>query len=197
MCGLFPDRADKRKDIKSLCKKRGSGARISAEINRRYTSMAFFTADICDEYPDRVSVLGPGYENFGGADRCQGEIVTIRLNRNNSDLITLLRDVDGSGKVVVVDVDKAYFAVVGENLMKFAQQNNYAGIIVNGYIRDTLQIKDIPVALYALGTCPRKYIPVTKGETNVPLSFADAEFSSGDYLYADTDGVITSTAKIV
>ena len=59
---------------------------------------------------------------------------------------------------------KNIFAVVGENLMKFAHQNNYAGIVINGYVRDTFQITDIPVALYALDTCPRKYIPVTSGE---------------------------------
>ena len=159
--------------------------------------MTYFTADICDDYSDRVFVLGSGYRNYGGADKCQGEVVTIKLDKNNSDLIKLLRDVDGTGKVVVVDVEKAYFAVVGENLMKFAHQNNYAGIIVNGYIRDTFQIKDIPVVLYALGTCPRKYIPATTGEKDVPLSFGDIDFNSGDYLYADTDGVIVTAAKIV
>ncbi|MEH6549107.1 MAG: ribonuclease E activity regulator RraA [Pseudomonadales bacterium] len=159
--------------------------------------MPFFTADICDEHSDKVSVLGPGYKNYGGASKCQGEIVTIKLDKNNSDLIGLLRDEDGSGKVVVVDVEQAYYAVVGENLMKFARQNNYAGIIVNGFIRDTLQIKDIPVALYALGTCSRKYIPVTKGERNASLSFGNIDFNSGDYLYADTDGVIVTAAKII
>ncbi len=159
--------------------------------------MTFFTADICDEYSDRVFVLEAGYNNYGGADKCQGEVVTIKLDRNNSDLITLLRDVDGAGKVVVVDVDRAYYAVVGENLMKFAQQNNYAGIVVNGYIRDSIQIRDIPVALYALGTCPRKYIPVTTGEQDVTLAFGGAEFNSGDYVYADTDGVIVAAGIIV
>ncbi|MEH6607221.1 MAG: ribonuclease E activity regulator RraA [Pseudomonadales bacterium] len=159
--------------------------------------MPFFTADICDEHSDKVSVLGPGYKNYGGASKCQGEIVTIKLDKNNSDLIGLLRDEDGSGKVVVVDVEQAYYAVVGENLMKFARQNNYAGIIVNGFIRDTLQIKDIPVALYALGTCSRKYIPVTKGERNASISFGGIDFNSGDYLYADTDGVIVTAAKII
>jgi regulator of ribonuclease activity A len=29
--------------------------------------MAFFTADICDAHSDKVSVLGPGYRNYGGA----------------------------------------------------------------------------------------------------------------------------------
>jgi regulator of ribonuclease activity A len=159
--------------------------------------MTFFTADICDEYSEKVSVLGAGYTNYGGASKCQGEIVTIKLNKNNSDLIALLRDEDGSGKVVVVDVDQEYFAVVGENLMKFAHQNNYAGIIVNGYIRDTFQIIDIPVALYALGACARKSIPVTSGERAVDLSFAGIKINHGDYLYADTDGVIVTPEKIV
>ena len=159
--------------------------------------MTFFTANICDDHSDKVVVLGAGYSNYGGADKCQGEVVTIKLDRNNSDLITLLRDVDGTGKVVVVDADRAYYAIVGENLMKFAHQNNYAGIVVNGYIRDTLQIRDIPVALYALGTCAQKYIPVTSGEQDVSLDFGGVEFNSGDYLYADADGVIVAAGKIV
>ena len=159
--------------------------------------MTNYTADICDEYSDKVSVLAAGFQNYGGASSCEGEVVTIKLDKNNSDLIKLLRDEDGTGKVVVVDVDQAYYAVVGENLMKFAHNNNYKGIVVNGYIRDTFQIKDIPVGLYALGTCSRKYIPVTAGERGVSLSFAGVEINNGDYLYADTDGVIVTAEKIV
>jgi len=159
--------------------------------------MDVFTADLCDEHSDKVNVLGPGYSNYGGADRCEGEVITIKLDKNNADLVALLRDEDGRGKVVVVDVDQAYYAVVGENLMKFAQKNNYAGIIVNGYIRDTFQIKDIPVALYALGTCSRKSIPVTQGKREIPLSFSGVEFKPGDYVYGDTDGVIVCAEKIV
>ena len=159
--------------------------------------MTNFTADICDEHSDKVAVLGPGFNNYGGAPMCQGEAVTIKLNKNNADLVALLRDEDGTGKIVVVDVDQEYYAVVGENLMKFAHNNNYAGIVVNGYIRDTYQIKDIPVALFALGTCSRKSIPVTQSERNIPLSFAGVEIKPGDYLYGDTDGVIVCAERIV
>lgn len=158
--------------------------------------MTEFSADLCDNHPEKVQVLGPGYRNFGGALKCEGEVVTIRLDRNNADLVALLRDENGQGKVVVVDVDQAYYAVVGENLMKFAQANGYAGIVVNGYIRDTFQIKDIPVALYALGTCPRKSIPVTSGERGLALAFGGVEFHPGDYVYGDTDGVIVAAEPI-
>lgn len=158
--------------------------------------MSFFTADICDEHSDKVSLLGPGYQNYGSLEKCEGRVVTIKLDKNNSDLIKLLRDEDGTGKIVVVDVDREYYAVVGENLMKFAHENNYTGIVVNGYIRDTYQIKDIPVALYALGTCSRKSIPVTQGERGIALKFGGVEFKEGDYLYADTDGIIVTENEI-
>jgi regulator of ribonuclease activity A len=159
--------------------------------------MTIFTADICDEYSQRVSVLGPGFSNFGGAASCQGEIVTLKLNKNNSDLIALLRDEDGTGKVAVVDVDSQYYAVVGENLMKFAHASHYAGIVVNGYIRDTAQISGIEVALYALGTCARKSIPATTGQRGQSLTFGGVTFNNGDYLYGDGDGIIVCAEKIV
>lgn len=154
--------------------------------------MNFFTADFCDEHPELVDVLSHDFKNYGGATKCRGEVITIKLDKNNSELIKLLRDEDGTDKVVVVDVDAEFFAVVGENLMKFAHQNNYSGIIVNGYIRDTFQIQDISVALYALGTCPKKYIPVTEGQRDIPLSFGGVSFKNGDYIYADTDGVVVT-----
>lgn len=154
--------------------------------------MDFFTADICDGHFDSVEVLDEGYKNFGGAAKCHGEIVTVKLDKNNSQLLEILKNEEGRGKVVVVDVGQEYFAVVGENLMKFALQNNYSGIIVNGYIRDTFQIKDIPVALYALGTCPKKYIPKTQGERDISLVFGGVKFNAGEYLYADTDGIIVT-----
>lgn len=159
--------------------------------------MEFFTADICDEHPDKTYVLDDEFKNYGAKQKFCAQVVTVKLDRNNSELIKILRDEDGTGKVVVVDVENEYFAVVGENLMKFAAQNNYEAIIVNGYIRDTFQIKDIDVALFARGTCPRKYIPVTNGERGIDLSFCGVEFKQGDYIYSDTDGIILTKEKIV
>jgi regulator of ribonuclease activity A len=158
--------------------------------------MTFFTADICDEHSDKVHVLDNDFTNYGAKEKCMGQVITIKLEKNNSDLVKLLKDENGKGKIVVVDVEKEYFAVVGENLMKFAQQNEYEGIIINGFVRDTVQIQDIPVALFALGTCPRKYIPVTSAQREIPLSFCGVQFNQGDWVYADKDGIILTKEKI-
>lgn len=159
--------------------------------------MNFFTADLCDQYPDKTYLLDNVFKNYGGKSRVYGSVVTVKLDRNNSELIKLLRDEDGTGKIVVVDVEDEYFAVVGENLMKFASKNNYEGIIVNGYVRDTFQIKDIPVALFARGTCSRKYIPVTQGQRGVNISFCGVNFCEGDMVYADMDGIVLSKEKLI
>ena len=158
--------------------------------------MSFFTADLCDEFFDKVRVLDPTFKSYGGKEKICGTIVTIKLDKNNHDLAMMLKKEEGHNKIVVVDVAQEYYAVVGENLMRFALDNNWAGMIVNGYVRDIEQTKKFPVGLFAIGTCPRKYIPQTQSQRGVELSFEGVIFKEGDYIYADNDGIIISTEKL-
>lgn len=157
--------------------------------------MEFFTADLCDKYCEQIEVLGADFKSYGGAKKIEGEVITVKLNKNNKDLAALLRDNDGKGKIVVVDVGERYFAVVGDNLMKFASDNNYEGIIVNGYVRDTETTKDFNIGLFAKGTCPRKYSPTQDGEIGVDISIDSVDIKNGDYIYADADGIIVTKRK--
>jgi len=158
--------------------------------------MEFYTADLCDEHKDNVQVLAPSFKSYGKAINFSGQIVTLKLDEQNSGLITLLKS-PGKGRIAVVDVDAKYYAVVGENLMKFAKDNDWAGIVINGYVRDIEMTSQIDVALLALGTCPRKSFKESAYQENLELNFADVTFVPGDYLYADVDGIITSKTKLV
>ena len=64
--------------------------------------MQYVTPDLCDAYPDSVQVVEPLFSNFGGRDSFGGEIVTIKCFEDNS-LVKDEVDVDGTGKVMVVD----------------------------------------------------------------------------------------------
>ena len=64
--------------------------------------MQYVTPDLCDAYPDLVQVVEPLFSNFGGRDSFGGEIVTIKCFEDNS-LVKDQVDVDGTGKVMVVD----------------------------------------------------------------------------------------------
>ena len=117
--------------------------------------MGFHTADLCDANVEKVQVLQDIMKSYGGLKKCAGVIETVVLKENNVELAKLLQT-PGNGRVVVVDVDGAYVAVVGEKMMKFAHSNGWVGIIVNGYVRDTHITKDVKVGLWALGVCPKK-----------------------------------------
>lgn len=158
--------------------------------------MSFYTADLCDEFFDKVRILNPRFKSYGGKEKICGTIVTMKLDKNNHDLAMMLKNEEGQNKIVVVDVAQEFYAVVGENLMRFALDNNWAGMIVNGYVRDTEQTKKFPVGLFAMGKCPRKYIPQTQGQRGVELSFEGVVFQDGDYVYADKDGIILTKEKL-
>ena len=151
--------------------------------------MKFFTADICDELQDKVQVLPNKFINYGGANKFMGRIRTLKLNRNNTALIEMLKS-NGEDCVAVVDVSAEYYAVVGENLMNLALHHGWAGLVINGYVRDTHITSNIPVGLVALGKCPRKSFEHNGYELDTTLSFEGVEFKPNDWILVDNDGVI-------
>ncbi len=159
--------------------------------------MILETADLCDDNQDKkIQVLSSEFKNYGGLKECDGEIVTIKLDKSNWRLLEMLRDENGEGKVVVVENAKYFYGVVGDKLMAFAKKNNWKAIVLNGYVRDTKYTKDIKVALYAIGTCPLRNFEKTSSSRGVQLSFGGVTFNDGDYLYADSDGVIVTKKKL-
>jgi len=158
--------------------------------------MPFFTADICDEHKDDIQVLSHNYKSYGGVEKCEGNILTLKLNRENSDLIAMLKE-EGKGQIIVVDVDEEFYAVVGENLMRLAQENNWRGILINGFVRDTQITKTIPVGLWALGTCARKSHDKSSGVRDIELEFGGVCFKNGDHLIADHDGIIVTHKEVL
>ena len=158
--------------------------------------MGFYTADLCDEFFDQIEVLQPNFKSYGGLLQCKGEIATVKLDEDNTELISLLKE-EGKGRVAVVDANAKFCAIVGDKLMGIAKKNGWSGILVNGYVRDIINTQNIEVALFALGTCPRKSRKKAKGQKGTNLNFAGVTFKEGDYLYADEDGIIISNKKLI
>lgn len=157
--------------------------------------MHFYTADICDEFNTKVAVLDPIFKSYGACVKCYGTIETIKLDEDNSALITLLKT-KVENKIAVVDVSGDYCAVVGENLMNFAYQNGWKAIIINGYVRDIEATAKIDVGLFALGTYPRKSAKKAEAKLDIELNFANVTFKPNMHLYTDLDGIIISDKKV-
>ncbi|MDX9901892.1 MAG: ribonuclease E activity regulator RraA [Aliarcobacter sp.] len=159
--------------------------------------MSIQTADLCDDNRDKkIQVLSAKFKNYGGLKQFSGEIVTVNLDKSNWRLLEMLRDEDGKGRIVVVDNSQEFFGVVGDKLMAFARNNNWKAIILNGYVRDIDETKNINVGLYAIGTCPLRNFKITDSQRDTELNFEGVTFNNGDYIYADNDGVIVTKSKL-
>lgn len=158
--------------------------------------MEYSTADLCDTHSDVLQILQPIMKSYGAKKRCEGVLETIELDEDNTTLVSYLKQPSKEKKIVVIDAKGKYCAIVGDTLLGYAKQNGFEGIIVNGYVRDIDITQHIDVALFALGTCPKKSTKKSQGHIGVDVSFGGVDFLSGFYLYADNDGIITTSKKL-
>jgi len=152
--------------------------------------MNFHTADLCDQFGERLSVLAPMFRNFGGARRFGGRIATLKCFEDNS-LVREIFSEPGQGQVLVIDGGGSFrCALVGDQLAALAVKNGWAGAVVYGCIRDSEAIREMPLGLMALAAHPQKSVKRGVGERGVALQFGAVSFHQGDWLYADEDGIV-------
>lgn len=147
------------------------------------------TADVCDANPG-AKVLQCWFSGYGGKTKCAGPIETISTRDDNSLVKTVLAE-QGAGRVLVID-NKASTncAMIGGNLAAIAAQNGWAGIVVNGAVRDVEELQSVPIAIYALATCPRRSLNRGIGERGRAVRMGGERISHDDFLVADADGVV-------
>ena len=158
--------------------------------------MTFATADLYDKYGDDLKVALPIFKDYGAKRIFHGPISTVKAYEDNSLVRTALEE-PGEGRILIVDGDESLrCAMLGDMLAKLGMENGWSGIIVFGCIRDADVIATIDIGVKALNTNPRKSLKRGLGDRDIPVSFAGITFNIGEYVYADTDGVIVSEKKI-
>ena len=154
--------------------------------------MDFLTTDLCDAHEDKVRVVEPMFNSFGGAASFHGRIATLKLFEENS-LVRRAVESAGNGRVLVIDGGGSLRrALVGDQLAALAVKNGWAGIVVYGCIRDSRAIGEMSLGIMALDTHPMKTKKLNTGEADIPVTFGGVTFIPGEWLYADDDGVIVS-----
>ena len=152
--------------------------------------MDFATADLVDAHEAVIASCSTQFRNLGGHARFAGPIRTVRCHRDNALLKTIL-STPGDGAVLVVDGGGSLAsALVGDIIAGLAVTNGWAGIIVNGVIRDSVAIAGLPLGVKALGTNPLKSAKKGAGEADIPVTFGDCTFTPGHWVYGDEDGIV-------
>ena len=159
--------------------------------------MKISTPDLCDEHGDDVQVAAPVFQHYGGVRQFSGAIATVKCFEDNSKIGEMLK-ADGNGRVLLVDGGASpRRSLLGDKLVAQAVENNWAGIIVYGYIRDVEDIENMPVGVMAMGSVPRKTSKRGEGRVNISLDMAGLKAKPGDFIYADRSGVILSGKALI
>ena len=137
----------------------------------------FSTCDLCDVHKGDDSgafrVLPPVFPNFGGMSVFAGLVTTVKCFEDNS-LVKAALDTPGNGRVLVVDGGGSLRrALVGGNLAAAAVRNGWAGILVDGCVRDAAELQAVTVGIQGVVVRP------------------------GDWLYADADGMVISATALL
>lgn len=151
--------------------------------------MTLKTSDLCDACDGaRASALA--WRGYGRRRAFAGAIRTIRCHED----IGLMRATvsqPGHGQVLVIDGGGSLArALFGDVMAEVAMRNGWAGLVIHGAIRDSVEIDAMDIGVKALGTVPRRGERTGAGEVDVPVHFGGVTFTPGHRLVADDDGVI-------
>lgn len=156
----------------------------------------FTTPDLSDAAP-QVQALEMPLISYGAKTCFHGQVVTIKCHEDNTLLKATLGE-PGAGRVIVVDGGGSRRrAILGDVLAAMGAKNGWAGLVLNGVIRDVDEVASIELGVQALGSCPLKGEKLRAGQRDVPVRVGGVLVVPGDYLYADHNGVILSKSALL
>jgi regulator of ribonuclease activity A len=87
-------------------------------------------------------------------------------------------------------------ALVGGNLAAAAARNGWAGIVVDGAVRDVAELAAAGIGIKALALMPLRSVKRNQGERDLAVEIQGVPVRPGDWLYADEDGIVVSAAPL-
>ncbi|KAH9606752.1 hypothetical protein KSS87_009535 [Heliosperma pusillum] len=159
------------------------------------------TAEVCDANPQMIQggelrALQPIFQIYGRRQVFCGPVVTLKVFEDNV-LVREFLEEKGNGRVLVVDGGGSLrCAILGGNPVQQAQNNGWSGIVVNGCVRDVDEINSCDIGVRALAPHPMKANKKGIGEKHVSITIGGTRISDGEWLYADTDGILVSRTEL-
>jgi regulator of ribonuclease activity A len=164
------------------------------------TAAAFSTCDLCDAHKGDATgsfrVLPPVFQRFGAVVAFMGQVSTVKCHEDNSEVKAALES-PGAGRVLVVDGGGSLRrALVGGNIAAAAARNGWAGIVVDGCVRDLAELNATAVGIRALALMPLPTERRGQGQRDLPVFIHGVRIEPGDWLYADADGIVVSARAL-
>ncbi len=99
-------------------------------------------------------------------------------------------DVAEPGTVLVIDAGGRPPAVWGEKATMSCVKRGLAGVVIDGGIRDVMNIREMRFPSFATFSCPAAGEPKGLGMIDVPIRIGGQYMRTGDWIVGDDDGVV-------
>ena len=164
------------------------------------SEIIFSTCDFCDINKTNDSgdfrVIPTVFQNYGARQKFAGPVLTVKCYDDNSHVKQAVES-EGHGRVLVVDGGTSMRrALLGGNLAAAAQRNGWAGIVIDGCARDADELVMLDLGIRALALNPMPTDRAGQGQTGLVIRIQGVQVKSGDWLYADHDGIVISSAAL-
>ncbi len=147
-------------------------------------------ADLCDAHPGRARVLPGPWRAFTGTERVVGPARLMALHGADGALAALLAT-PGGGAVAVVSVAAGRgVAVFGDGMARAAEANGWAGVVIDGALRDVALIRGRAPFVAARAAAPAILRDGPAGGEVAAMVAAGVLLRAGDWIAADEDGIV-------
>ncbi|TFZ08331.1 RraA family protein [Ramlibacter humi] len=132
----------------------------------------------------RIAALRPRMKAVGTA-------LTVDVRPGDNLMIHAAIAMAKPGDVLVIDgkADQTA-ALMGTIMMTACQQLGIAGVVIDGAVRDTLEIDEMDFPVFAFGSNPNGPTKNVPGRIGHPIACGGVTVRSGDLVVADADGVV-------
>ena len=193
--GAITKSADAKKATQEIKKTLRTGQAISTEFYRRVSGNGIkealqkvSTSNVSDGDHRAAGLCGlqvitPGQKMVGSA-------LTVRCYPGDWAKPVEAIDAAHPGQVLVIDAGGVGPAIWGELATLSAIQKGLAGVVVNGAIRDTHEIRKLNFPAFTRLVMPNAGEPKGLGEIGVPVNISGITVCTGDWIIGDDDGVM-------
>jgi RraA family protein len=162
--------------------------RVSPELVRQASEFqAAILADVNGRrgaLPGRIAALRPRMKLAGPA-------LTVDVRPGDNLMIHAAIALAKPGDVLVIDgKGDQTAALMGTIMMSACKQLGLAGVVIDGAVRDSLEIDEMDYPVFSFGTNPNGPTKNVPGRIGHPVSLGGVTVRSGDLVVADADGVV-------
>ncbi len=163
-------------------------ARVSPELLRR---AAAFQPAILADVAGRRGALHGRIEALRHRMKLVGSALTVEVRPGDNLMIHAAIALAQPGDVLVIDGkgDRSA-ALMGTIMMNACRQVGIAGVVIDGAVRDSVEIDEMDFPVFSVGTNPNGPTKLASGRIGHPVSVGGVAVRAGDLVIGDADGVV-------